>query len=182
MQPPSQPVEGEARASQVLSLGDPESEVVTSSNPTPFGMSPSANGTASGDTASSLKAVAAQLAGTEPDGAVVHTIAVSRTCFKIGRITVPPALVFAANGMTGSSGYSAASPHPEWIEAKKIIAYPMGGSPRKLRAFLSSGWKDVPDGQKWWEDALGPEVEEKRLKNLVLIDALRRGIESAGGL
>ncbi|KAJ3865809.1 hypothetical protein EV359DRAFT_6474, partial [Lentinula novae-zelandiae] len=34
------------------------------------------------------------------DNVKLHTIAVSRICFKHGRITVPPAIVFATNGMS----------------------------------------------------------------------------------
>ncbi|KAJ4482576.1 hypothetical protein J3R30DRAFT_2191625 [Lentinula aciculospora] len=34
------------------------------------------------------------------NGLKLHTIAVSRICFKHGRITVPPAIVFATNGMS----------------------------------------------------------------------------------
>ncbi|KAF5380747.1 hypothetical protein D9757_007140 [Collybiopsis confluens] len=34
------------------------------------------------------------------EGLTLRTIAVSRICFKIGRITVPPAVVFATNGMS----------------------------------------------------------------------------------
>ncbi|KAJ3904850.1 hypothetical protein F5879DRAFT_39383 [Lentinula edodes] len=36
----------------------------------------------------------------DPNGVKLHTIAVSRICFKHGRITVPPAIVFATNGVS----------------------------------------------------------------------------------
>ena len=34
-----------------------------------------------------------------PAGATVHCTAVSRLCAKIGRITIPPAVIFPANGV-----------------------------------------------------------------------------------
>ncbi|KAG6846619.1 hypothetical protein H0H93_012814, partial [Arthromyces matolae] len=61
------------------------------------------------ETSDALKAVSASLSASgsgktrggkveperEEDGAILHTITVSQLCFKIGRITVPPALVLA---------------------------------------------------------------------------------------
>ncbi|KAF9523669.1 hypothetical protein CPB83DRAFT_862450 [Crepidotus variabilis] len=180
--PPSQPVEGEATASQIIALGNGDSEAVTSSIQSPSGLTPAINNITGTDTRASLNAVAAQLAGKEADGAVLHTIAVSQICFKIGRITIPPSLVLATNGFTGISGYTTNAPHPQWAEAKKIMSYPAGGSPRKLREFLSGGWKNVPDNERWWEIAMGPDVEQKRLKNMSLIDDLRKGMESVGSI
>ncbi|KAJ7816394.1 hypothetical protein B0H13DRAFT_432502 [Mycena leptocephala] len=56
------------------------------------------------------QALLAQAArATEEDGAVLYTIAVSQLCYKQGRITVPPAVVLAANGFHAAS----ASPPPK---------------------------------------------------------------------
>jgi len=126
----------------------------------------------------SLDAVAAQLAGQEPDGAILHTLHVSQICFKIGRITVPPNVVLGANGFTGLPGCSVTKPHAEWQEAKKAMSKPLGGSPTKMRELMTGGWKKI-EGERWWERALGPEVEEQRAKNLALIEELRKGLEHA---
>lgn len=100
----------------------------------------------------------------EADGAVLHTISVSQMCFKIGRITIPPTLVFAINGLYHLKGHSLANPPPSWSEVKKI---------KDMRKFLTGGWRDVKNqtnGPTWWEEALGGEVEEMRRKNLAIIE------------
>ena len=35
------------------------------------------------------------------------------------------------------------------------------------------------EGERWWEDALGGEVEERRLRGLGCMQALRKGVEEA---
>ncbi|KIJ89474.1 hypothetical protein K443DRAFT_16074 [Laccaria amethystina LaAM-08-1] len=59
------------------------------------------------------------VASEEPDGATVHTIALSQMCFKVGCITVPPAIVLASNGFSvpseeGLIPYSLSNPPPHW--------------------------------------------------------------------
>ncbi|KAF5390874.1 hypothetical protein D9757_004442 [Collybiopsis confluens] len=143
----------------------------------------------------------------EPDGATLHTITVSQMCFKMGRITVPPALVFAINGLCGpppstsfkTSGdgddddgggeekeeeeevksYSRATPPPHWDNVCEIVSGVHGGSIKKLRAFLRGGWKDVPEGERWWEQAMGGPVDERRRLNLEKLELLKRGMEGA---
>ncbi|PPR04891.1 hypothetical protein CVT26_012712 [Gymnopilus dilepis] len=167
-------------ANEVLStngvpLRTPGAEEI-STNGTPY-----TNGSATLDTEKALKAVAAGLTASsqEPDGSILHTIVISQLCYKIGRITVPPAVVLGVNGFTGTSGYSLSSPHAEWTEAKKVMSKPIGGSPRKLKQFLTGGWRDVPECERWWETALGEEVEKQRLRNLGLIEGLRKGMENS---
>ncbi|KAF4623032.1 hypothetical protein D9613_002370 [Agrocybe pediades] len=160
------------------SIRAPGSEEI-STNGTPY-VNVTPNGTT--ETVPDLKAVAANLAGEEPDGAVLHTIVVSQICYKIGRITVPPALMLAVNGFTGTPNCSLASPHPEWATAKKVMSKPRGGNPKKLKALLTGGWRDVPENERWWETALGPELEAQNLKNLEQIEHLRKGLELARGL
>ena len=121
----------------------------------------------------SLDAVAAQLAGHEPDGVTLHTLHVSQLCFKIGRITVPPNLVLGANGFTGFP----ANPHAEWQEASETMSRPLGGSPKKMRELMIGGWKNVLESERWWDQTLGAEVEEQRVRNLALIEQLRKGLE-----
>jgi len=64
---------------------------------------------------------------------------------------------------------------------------------KHFKEFLKGGWKKVPgyDGQvestdrgetgKWWEEALGGPIEEKRKKNLKIVEALKVGMEGLRG-
>ena len=114
------------------------------------------------------------------DGAILHTIAISRLCFKIGRITVPPAVVLALHGFSKSptqgTSYSHENPPPSFIQAKKIMSKLHGGSTKRLREFFKDGWREVPPGERWWEDALGGRVEERRKARLGAMEELRRGM------
>ncbi len=117
----------------------------------------------------------------EPDGAILHTVAISQLCFKVGRITVPPAVVLALHGFceppAQGAPYSYENPPSSFIQAKKIRSKLHGGSTRRLKAFFKDGWRDVPSGQRWWEDALGGSVEERRKARLGAMEELRRGME-----
>jgi len=42
----------------------------------------------------------------------------------------------------------------------------------KMREFLKGGWRDVPEGQRWWDEALGGAIEEKRATRLEVIRSL----------
>ncbi|EAU87237.2 hypothetical protein CC1G_12455 [Coprinopsis cinerea okayama7 len=130
----------------------------------------------------------------EKDGWVVHTVAVAQLCFKAGRITVPPSIVLASNGFcvfpyTSPIPYSTIStdpsrkpnPPPHWAEVKKLVSPKHGGSLRKYFEFLRSGWKEVryEDGERWWETALGGEVEAQRERALAELELLKKGLEGA---
>jgi hypothetical protein len=149
------------------------------------------------DTSAALKAATATLISNsrteETDGAILHTIAISECCFKIGRITVPPALAIAANGFSappsefGSSSsslteYSKKNPPPHWEKAKAVMSVPCGGSTKKLKELFVSGWRDVPEEERWWERALGGVVERRRKERLEAVACLRSGMEGAKGL
>jgi len=54
-----------------------------------------------------------------------------------------------------------------------------GGNPKAFVKFQSGGWRDVPEGERWWEDALGGEVKVQRVQNLKLLGNLRHGMEGA---
>ncbi|RPD61061.1 hypothetical protein L226DRAFT_486149 [Lentinus tigrinus ALCF2SS1-7] len=155
---------------------------------------PPASGTNSPPTGASegARALAAQLMERpEPDGALINCLAVSEVCCKIGRITVPPALVFAIDGFCadppqGMQAYSRTNPPPHWETVRQLrgdahatLGSPIKGSLKGLRDFYTGGWRDVPEGQRWWETALGAEVEERRLRGLPCMQALRKGIEEA---
>ena len=130
----------------------------------------------------------------EPDGATLHCVSVSELCFKIGRITVPPALVFAMEGFSrrpdapSSSStpaekpkpYSHANPPPSYRASLALQAPDLArGHLKTLQRFLRQGWRDVPEGARWWEDALGKEVEERRQRNLELVKGVREGMSGA---
>lgn len=135
-----------------------------------------------------LKAVASKLADTEePDGATVHTISVSRICFKLGRITVPPALVFAMNGLSAPPAvdtttseppkpYSRTNLPPHWETARALMFPPNGGGVKPLLKLLKGGWKDVPVEERWWDQALAG-VEQQRKERLENLNRIRTGME-----
>ncbi|KAJ7912294.1 hypothetical protein B0H13DRAFT_2271645 [Mycena leptocephala] len=95
--------------------------------------------------------------------AVLYTIAVSQLCYKQGRITVLPAVVLAANGFHTASAspptpkFSLSSfsharstnpPPPHWPAVRQLTA-----SMPALARFYAGGWRAVPEGERWWEDA-----------------------------
>lgn len=139
----------------------------------------------------------------ESDGSLLHCIAISQVCFKQGRISVPPAVALASEGFTNPPSYlepnvkvpakyTHSNPPPHWAKVREIRV-PPSGSMKHFKEFLQGGWKDVPcsnghtDGGKvdvggrWWEEALGGPIEEKRKKNLEIVEALRMGMERIRG-
>ncbi|KIM66440.1 hypothetical protein SCLCIDRAFT_322128 [Scleroderma citrinum Foug A] len=144
----------------------------------------------------------------EPDGSLLHCIAVSQMCFKQGRISVPPAVALASEGFSNppscleSNGshelparYTPSNPPPHWAKVREIRV-PPSGSMEHFKEFLKNGWKEVPDsnghaegadgekldvGGKWWEEALGGPIEEKRKNNLEIVETLRVGMERIRG-
>jgi hypothetical protein len=122
----------------------------------------------------------ARLRAEEPDGATLNCVAISETCFKIGRITVPPSIAMVMNGISQPSmgaPYSHENPPPFWSKVKELRS-----NPEAMRAFLKGGWRDVPPEERWWEHALTGSVEQTRKTNLELLDGLRRSMEGAKAL
>jgi len=118
----------------------------------------------------------------EPDGATLNCVVVNAICFKVGRITIPPALALAVEGFCtpGEVQYSPSSPPPFWGEVQKL----RGEDPtdlRKLREFYAGGWRDVPEDQRWWDKAL-EGLEERRRVGMEVVGALRRGMEGVRSL
>lgn len=154
----------------------------------------SANGTtppqstANGHTDDALEAVAKSLASVpEPDGAIVHTVAISRCVFKLGRVTVPPALVFACSGFSmpspkSGAPYSLDNPPPHWQHVRPVASKPLGGGPKALHAFLKSGWRNIPEDERWWEHALGGVIEEERKKRIEMMQHLAAGMDGVRSL
>lgn len=114
----------------------------------------------------------------EPDGATLNCVNVAELCFKIGRITVPPAIALAMNGFCVASPtekpYSHENPPPHWEAVRQLLA-----SPKETQKFLRGGWRELTAEERWWEQALGGSIEEKRVVTLELIHGIRRGMEGA---
>ncbi|KAF7321623.1 Peptidase A1 domain-containing protein [Mycena kentingensis (nom. inval.)] len=128
---------------------------------TPSNNSTAGQGAEPSAVAQALLARAAQQA--EPDGGLIlAAISVSQLCFKVGRITVPPAIVLAANGWYASEDTTATQP-PYWDQVSKLTA---PDKMRELGAFYRGGWKEVPEAERWWEEAFKNCNEERvaRLK------------------
>ena len=116
---------------------------------------------------SDLSALAAKLAKEEePDGAIVHCVSVSILCFKIGRVTVPPALILTLNGFTAKDGHNRENPPKAYLKMRE-----MGGDVRK---FLTGGWRQ--EEEKWWDDELRDPANDVRRKNF---EGIRLGMENA---
>ena len=169
-----------------LSLHTPASGLTT---PSPALVSPPAPTSTSTSTgipgaAAAIRALAAQT--TEPDGATLNCLSVNELVFKHGRITVPPALVLAGDGFAappsdadlaaGATPFSAANPPPHWAAVQALLH---AGGVRGVREFIRGGWRDVPEGARWWEAALGGAVEAQRAANYELVKGVRRGMEGA---
>lgn len=139
-----------------------------------------------------MKAIAAaQLNVEEPDGATLNCVGIAQVCFKHGRITVPPGLVIAASGFSapppdGAQAYSHANPPPHYAHIKELMSW---ASSRKYVELMRGGWRDIPEDERWWVDALGGVVEERRKASVEgfsgsglndgAMGLLRRGMEGA---
>ncbi|KAJ3769322.1 hypothetical protein FB446DRAFT_748488 [Lentinula raphanica] len=137
------------------------------------------------------------------DGYTLHTVCVSRVCFKLGRITVPPAVLMATNGVSvhpweissqdktsdlyseGQRKYSPTNPPPTWTsESQALFSKAKGGSPRKLRDFYKGEWRTVAaaagaDTYPWWDRAVGAGgvVDERRKERLEVCRKLVGGLD-----
>ncbi|KAG2159162.1 uncharacterized protein EDB93DRAFT_1118583 [Suillus bovinus] len=127
---------------------------------------------------------AAQSKLPEPDGAVLHCVAISYICFKHGRITVPPGVILPCEGFSKppstnpAAPFSSTNPPPHWKKAQALRVSPSGSMPAFAK-FLKGGWRDVPEDERWWEDALNGPIEEQRKANLGVLDSIRKGMEGA---
>lgn len=134
-------------------------------------------------TAKAMKAMAAaQSKMPEPDGAILHCVAISHICFKHGRITVPPGIILPCEGFSkppstaSAAPYSSTNPPPHWRKAQALRVAPLGSMPTFAK-FLKGGWRDVPEDERWWERALDGPIEEQRKANLDVLDSIRKGME-----
>lgn len=124
----------------------------------------------------------------EQQGATLNCIAISRMCFKFGRITCPPSLVIACEGFSNplpkaelqfQVPYSHVNPPPHYKKHVLPLRDPNldNGSLKRINKFLKGGWREVPEDQRWWEQAMGGAIEERRKANMELIDGLRSGMD-----
>ncbi|KAF9076910.1 hypothetical protein BDP27DRAFT_707150 [Rhodocollybia butyracea] len=128
----------------------------------------------------------------EDEDTVLHTVAVARCCYKLGRITVPPSVLMATNGVcvypnevtmtdldpsfTGpvDAGlqYSATNPPHTWNNHARDLA----SKPKKLREFYKGGWRQ--DSTRWWDSAMGEggPMKEKLRERLEICRRLFDGM------
>lgn len=121
----------------------------------------------------------------QDDDAIIHCIALSQVCFKIGRVTIPPALVFASDGMTTATSLPPSPSHvrsslatnvpPHWDHVRKLRLDKEG-----FVKLLTGGWRGIPEGERWWEDAFRGEGEARRLANLQVLEIIRKGMDAIG--
>ena len=135
-------------------------------------MQPRSDGSTTGANAS-LAATAAAAAAVaavapEPDGAMLHCVSVNVVVFKHGRITVPPALALAGEGL-------GATPAQGTEARARALALGLNG----MRNFYLGGWRAVPEGdERWWDVAL--EGLDGRLeKRVAKVKGVREGLEGA---
>ncbi|KAI5117564.1 hypothetical protein M0805_009642 [Coniferiporia weirii] len=110
----------------------------------------------------------------EAPGETLHCIAINELCFKSGRVTVPPALVFAAAGC----GLDADA----WARVNQLRNPRANGSGKEkgksMREFMRSAWRDVPVGSRWWDDAMAP-FEAERVRRLAVLKGVQEGLDAA---
>lgn len=92
------------------------------------------------------------------DGTVLHCVAISVYCFKLGRITVPPRVALSICGIGASNS-----------DGTRVSLMKQAG---KLRYFLETGWRD----EGGWDL---PEFEMQRLGGLEWCRKLTDGIREA---
>ncbi|KIK67851.1 hypothetical protein GYMLUDRAFT_36635 [Collybiopsis luxurians FD-317 M1] len=125
--------------------------------------------------------------------ATLHTVAVARCCYKLGRITVPPSVLMATNGVCvypqevtlteldpafagpadESKPFSFSNLPHMWTEHARDLAL----NPKKLREFYKGAWRQ--DHTRWWESALGVggPIEEKLRERLEICRNLFYGMD-----
>ena len=112
----------------------------------------------------------------EGEDEILHCIAVNECVFKHGRMTVPPELIFAAAGC-GSSPEEWARVNSLRKERRQKENKGVEGE-WSMRDLMGGKWREVPEGGRWWQDAMG-QFEDERLKRLSVLRGLREGMETA---
>lgn len=92
---------------------------------------------------------------------VVHCVSISQLCFKVGRVTVPPSVVMALNGMGPAAAY------------ERMQAMVDEGT---IKKFMTGGWREEKD--VWWEEE-DEDVQMLRRVRAEAMEGMRVGLESA---
>jgi len=151
-----------------------------------------------GTATEAMRAITAAQIGVneEADDTTLNCISILQLCFKHGRITVPPGIVLAISRFSTpppSRGsvqmYSHPYPPPHYSQIQGFISSLTNW---ERGQFLHGRWRDVPEAERWWVEALGGIVEEQRRANvegLVGIaegkgpmGLLRKGMDGTRGL
>lgn len=120
----------------------------------------------------------------EAEDETLHCVVVNEMCFKLGRITVPPALALAIAGC----GMQEGSDH--WAKLQALRSSPSGRGKQNaegtrktpsLKDLLRGGWKDVPAAERWWDQALAPYAAENE-RRLPILKGLREELASVHAL
>lgn len=104
----------------------------------------------------------------ESDGATLHCVSVNVVVFKHGRITVPPALALAGEGL-------GATPAQGTEARTRSLAFGLDG----MRELYLGGWRAVPEGdERWWDVAMNG-LEGRIEKRVGKVRGVREGLEGA---
>ncbi|KIJ61754.1 hypothetical protein HYDPIDRAFT_95850 [Hydnomerulius pinastri MD-312] len=121
------------------------------------------------------EALATSLRADVNDGTILHCFSISRVCFKVGRVSVPPAVVLACEGFSKpSTSGSYSSPPLHWSHAQALRS--LSDSLRNYRLFLTGAWRDVAEEERWWNEPLSGVVEEQRKANLKKFEVVLAGV------
>ena len=123
----------------------------------------------------------------EAEGEVLHCVTVSQLCYKLGRITVPPAVVLAGAGLGAqfvrkdsepATGTSIPTNDDErakafWSVLRDMRKVERGTKWTKMQETMRGGWREAGDapGERWWEEAMA-SYEEERKKRVALVEGL----------
>jgi hypothetical protein len=89
--------------------------------------------------------------------------------------TPPPPRTYSSTSLP--QAYSASNPPPHWDRVRSFRY-----NKQSLTHFMRGGWKDVKEGEGWWVDVLGGEVEERRVRNLAAVKGVKEGMVGARGI
>ena len=99
---------------------------------------------------------------------MVHCVSVNVMVFKHGKITVPPALVFAAEGLGTTPAQSTQA-------RERALGLGLNG----MRELYRGGWRAIPEGsERWWDEALRG-LEDRIDRRVGKVRGVREGLEGA---
>jgi len=163
-------VSASASAAPIPMIHTP-STPLTNLSPSPSSVNLRAAASTIGRSASPASAaadIAAAAITPEPDGATLHCVSVNVMVFKHGRITIPPALALAGEGLGATPA--------QGMEARtRSLALGLNG----MREFYIRGWRAVPEGDERWWDVAMKGLEGRVDKRVGKVRGVREGLEGA---